>query len=242
MPQDTWFMTNTVLDSVHQEMSETSPGANALTSPVVGWNVGTEPIADCALMASATEVLRGVFAATLLPDGTAPLTTGAGDCLRTTGIYTRSYDSGDWVLTARVGAVTSSSSQAVRVRIRLWRSANADGSSATQITSAAQVGTSTTALVAGTPQNSVVTFNPGAFSLSNEYLFVQIACEVVAAGTMTGADADFFIGTTATRLVSANYSTVTPTSDDPKGSSGRRNIRVNSNYRTKQAECLRSAA
>jgi hypothetical protein len=44
-----------------------------------------------------------------------------------------------------------------------------------------------------------------------EYIFIQVGWEITGAGDMTSADADMRIGTTASRVVSANFTAVPST-------------------------------
>jgi hypothetical protein len=196
----TWFATNTLVSN-HQELNETSPGANATSSPATGWTVGTTAPTVYSEFDGGTKQANGTFSGTARPDGSINT---AGDCLRTSTAYTGSFASANWTLTFSVIGVTNSGAQDGRARFRLFRSVNADGSSATEITGAAQVGSTVTNL-STTQQDSSVTFNPGAFSLSNEYLFVQVGWEITGAGGMSTTDVVMRIGTTATRVVSSTF-------------------------------------
>jgi hypothetical protein len=77
------------------------------------------------------------------------------------------------------------------------RSANADGSGATEITSAQRVCAATVAM-ALTTTDYVTGTSPvlPAFTLSNEYLFMQLAWKRVTAASMTTADVVFRTGST----------------------------------------------
>lgn len=197
----TLYATNNLV-SVHQELSATSPGANATSSPNVGWTVGTGSTNRAAFQAG-TEVASTAFVNTTPPDGS--IDTTNGDCLRSSIAYTGSFTSANWTISFTVIGVTQSGAQDGRAYFRLFRSANADGSSATEITGAAQQGSLVTNL-STTQQTSSVTFNPGAFSLTNEYLFVQVAWERTGAGGMTTTDVIMRVGTTATLVVTSSFS------------------------------------
>lgn len=214
--------------STFQEMSETDPGGES-TLAANGWNVGSEPAADMALFVAGTEVLRGTFAPGTLPDS--PIV--SGDSFRSTGTYSGSFASGTWAFHLRGIAVTNASGQIGRVRIRVWRSVNADGSSANEITSAVAVGTTPgAAITTSTPQTSSATFNPGTVNVTNEYLLVQTAWEVTTAASMTGADVNLRIGTGATRLITPTFTPAAATSDVPGRGSQHRHHRASSIYRT----------
>jgi hypothetical protein len=68
------------------------------------------------------------------------------------------------------------------VNMRVWKSVNADGSSATQLlanTAGATVTLSTTADV-----NSSISWSPGTLTLSNEYLFFQVEWQETTTGVV----------------------------------------------------------
>jgi hypothetical protein len=67
------------------------------------------------------------------------------------------------------------------LRLRVWASANADGSSARELTSGAQQ-TSTVTTNNSAEQTSTLTWSAPAITLSNEYLFFQIECYIVSSG------------------------------------------------------------
>lgn len=94
------------------------------------------------------------------------------------------------------------------MRCRLFRGPNQDGSSATEITSAQQQGGLVSDLATTVTQVSTATFNPGAFSITNEYIFIEIAWERTGAGGMTTSDVNARIGNgsgTGSRVVTADF-------------------------------------
>lgn len=194
----TWYATNSKV-SVHTGMSETSPGADATASPVAGWIVSTGATNHSAFFAQ-VERADTTFANTTPPSGT--IDTTNGDCLRSVNPYTTTFTAGNWNVHFTAIAVTNGGAQDGRMRCRLFKSANANGSGATEITAAHQQGGLVTNLATSAQQTSTATFNPGAFSVNNEYIFVQLAWERTGAGGMTSADVNMRIGTTATRVIS----------------------------------------
>lgn len=200
MAAKTWFVTNTLVSN-HQQLSETSPGADATTSPQVGWVVGTTAPTVYSEFDGGTKQANGTFSATARPDGSINT---AGDCWRTATTYKGTFASANWTINGVVIGVTNSGAQDGRMRFRLFRSANADGSGATEITGAAQVGSTVTNL-STTQQNSSVTFNPGSFSVDNEYIFVQVGWEITGAGGMSTTDVVLRIGNTAARVVTSDF-------------------------------------
>jgi hypothetical protein len=198
----TWYVTNN-LASVHQEMTETVPGAEATASPQTGWIVGTGATLHSPFVAQTNQALA-TFVDTNPPDGS--INTSAGDCWRTTNTYSGSFVSASWNVHFACRGVTQAGTQDGRVRCRLFRGANADGSGATEITAAQQLCTLVTNLLSTTTQTSTGTFNPGAFSVSDEYIFVQLAWERTGAGGMTTTDVAMRIGvTTGSRVISADF-------------------------------------
>ena len=107
-----------------------------------------------------------------------------GDCFRSTNVMTGDFATGVWTITVPVIAVTGASGQDGRVRVRLWKSANATDTTPTEITAGAVVGTAVTNLATGAEQTSVATTSSiTGFSMTSEYLFVQIAWEITGAAT-----------------------------------------------------------
>jgi hypothetical protein len=196
----TWYGTNTTL-SPFQEMSETSPGTDATASPLVGWIHGTGSTNAAHMDAGAT-VTEANFTSTTPPDGTLDTTTGDG--FRTTNTYNGSFASANWTFNFTLIGVTQAGTQDGHIKFRLFRSANADGSSATQITAAQQTASTLTNL-STTAQTSTLAVNPGAFSVTNEYIFVQVAWHRSGAGGMSTTDVIFRWGNTGTRVISSTF-------------------------------------
>lgn len=207
MPVKTWFATNAQVSNF-VEMSETSPGSDATASPQTGWVVGTGFVNHSELDSGSSRASTS-FLTTLPPDGS--LDSTLGDALRSSSPLLGSFEAGNWTVNFTVIGVTQSGAHDGNMRCRVLRSANADGSGATEITSAQQVGSTVTNLGA-TQQTSTVTFALPAFSVNNEYIFVQIAWQRTGAGGMTTTDVAMRIGTTATRVISTNF-TPPPTLD-----------------------------
>jgi hypothetical protein len=176
-----WYWKNaTASGSSHGSLSELAPTANT-GALATGWTPGSSS-SGYSLMLWGTRRAAATFGGTAQP-ASAPTT---NDCARTTdgtgtGKYTGAFASGTWTLASTLSSAVASGSN-VKLEFRLWRSVNADGSSATEITSGAIETNAFTAVDSG---NNVVsaTFNPGAVSLSGEYLFLQVACRINALGS-----------------------------------------------------------
>jgi len=174
--------------------SGSSAGALDLVQPATststtGWTVGTIAAGNFSRMTFGVEVPTTNFTATAQPSG-APISTGgklAQDCFRSSVATTGDFSAGTWYSAASMIAVTASGSAQDRLRTRIWRSVNVDGTGGTEITKGAMVGTTIT------PQTTVANTSSastqvGAFSLANEYLFMQCALETVVAGAGSTRD------------------------------------------------------
>lgn len=217
MVAKTWYMTNNLAGTAHQEMSETDPGTEANASPQTGWVVSTGAT-NHASMDAQSNVAAASFTATTQPDGTPVTTAGAGDCLRSTNPYTGNFASGNWVFSFCFRGVTQAGAQDGRVRFRLLKGADPTGAGATDISGSQQQASLVTNLLTTPTQTSTLTVNPGAFEVSNEYIFVQVAWERTGAGGMTTTDVAFRIGNASgagTRVVSADFTPTAPRTDPP---------------------------
>jgi hypothetical protein len=176
-----WYWKNaTASGSSHGSLSEVAPTANT-GALATGWTVDTVA-SGYSLMIWGTRRASSTFAAPAQP-ASAPTTT---DCVRTTdgtgtGKYTGSFVAGTWTLASTLSSAVMSGSN-VKLEFRLWRSVNADGSSAVEITSGA---VETNAFVGVDSGDNLVsgTFSPGVVTLTGEYLFLQVACRINALGS-----------------------------------------------------------
>lgn len=189
MAENIWAMGTKASGSNFLACQLTQP--SAADFPDTGWDVnlggGTAAGEFADLYAN---VLR---ASTTFTGGAAPTaldtTNGNGYRLFDTP-RTGSYAAGNWTFPFRVKRTGSSTGWDVRVSFLLFRSANADGSSATAI-GTRQVTSTATDLSTGT--NVTVDYDPSGgagFSLTAEYLFLAIALEIV--GTQGTADTIIF--------------------------------------------------
>lgn len=165
----------------------TAPTGAITTS---GWTVAKLATPNYSILVVGTKGASGTFATTDRLTGSFT----AGSCFRTENPITGAFANTNWSLAFRIRAVSAASSQTGQVRIRLWRSTNADGTGATQITSATQSGTTTAALSTTVSQTSTVTYAPGAIiTLSNQYLWVQCEWFVSVASGSNSGDAVFYV-------------------------------------------------
>src|SRR2546430_15185453 len=91
-------------------------------------------------------------------------------------------------------AVTNAGSQQGRLNMRLWRASSVSGAGAVELTKGRMVGTITGALSTTVAKSSSASTQIGAVTLTNEYLFMNLAWEITTVATNAGADADFRFG------------------------------------------------
>lgn len=228
-----WFVTNALV-SVHQEMSETSPGADQTTSPNYGWTVGVVAPTVYSKADSGVERASGTFAATPIePDGT--IDTVIGDCWRTALRYKGTFVAANgidaWQFYFGVIAVTSGGDQDGRVGIRLFRGAAEDGSGAVEITAGRVVGSIVTNLTTLLQQEShIEIMTIPEFTVNDEFLFVQVGWEITGAGGAADRDVIVRIGDTvltgvlSTDFVSAGGKSPRPAMTGPQVSPGGRAV------------------
>lgn len=198
MAAKTFFIVNAAVNGFGT-LSETDPGASTTGT---GWISGKTAAGVFSALLFGTERAAATFSATDYLVTTHP-NPGSGDSWRSSTTINGSFANANWVFTFPVRAVTSASTQRGRVKCRVWKSVNADGSSATELTASTQTGTTITAISTSADNSSVVTWAPGGVvTLTNEYLFIQCEWEITTAGGTTGADIDFRAGTAATMVTS----------------------------------------
>lgn len=152
------------------------PGASTSTT---GWGVADETTVPAySRMSFARERPRLEPGTTAEPSGE-PLG-NAEDCFRISDVTSGDFSTGTWYSSLSVIAVSSGGDQDGNARFRLWRSNNADGTGATEITAGTMVGTATTNLSTTVAQSSSASTRIASFSLSNEYLFAQVAWQITS--------------------------------------------------------------
>lgn len=170
-----------------------------------GWTVGKVAATNQADFDAGTKQATTAFAISAKP---ASFLTGAtANAFKTPAPLTGVFANAAWTFTFAIRA-TVVSAQTGRIRMRVFRSVNADGSGATEITAATQVGGTTAVLSTTADATSAVTWSPGAtVTLANEYLFFVIAWEIVVASGSNTGDAVLRTGQAAggSRLVTPNF-------------------------------------
>ena len=197
-----WYATNN-LASVHQEMSENSPGNDATTSPITGWIVGTTASARYSVFNSQVEQAMNTFGTTVTPDGTIDST--IGDCLRSENTYNGTFALGTWNFQFAGIAVTNGGAQDGICGFRLFSGAAADGSDAVEQTLLRAAGSEIINLGTAAQALSTASVVIAGFSVQNEYIFVQLGWQITGPGGMVASDVDMRIGNTATIITSPDF-------------------------------------
>lgn len=168
----TWHFTNTAAGDGWPilQLEGTAPSDATIGT---GWDVTGVATGQYARMAYGVIRDPSTFGGTAQPSGGPD--SSLKDAWRTSTAISGTMPAGTATFRLPLVAVSGTGAN-VRVRFRLWRSANADGSSPTEITGGAAVGATLT--VSGTAQVSDVSVALGAVTLTAEYLFAQVALEV----------------------------------------------------------------
>lgn len=123
------------------------------------------------------------------------------------------FSAGSWAFKFAVLMTSAGTSGNANLRLRVFRSKNKDGSSATEIT-ASPVAFGTFAIATTTQQNTTATWSGPRFSLNNEYLFFELALEVVSgAVSVTGSTCKLVQDGTNSQFTTPAFRTTTLNSD-----------------------------
>src|SRR6266849_926160 len=188
MPTITFYMKPNVSagTSAHGSLQD---GGNAPASGDTSsqFNCGTALKNNFAEYLRATTIPPSSFTGTVQPDGV--IDNVHGDCLRTENTYRGQFAAGTWTLTFGLRAnIVDANQPSFLLRFRVFRSTDPGGLKATEITTA----TVATGLILDNTTNSqslTGSWNNPAFSLNNEYLFIELAGETqnfqAASNTLT---------------------------------------------------------
>ena len=179
--------------------------APAQATSASGWTVGKTAANNYRDLVQGSEV--AAFAATIVPNTTAPTATGSFAATATftpptliyhTGSiatlyeYNGYFSAGNWVFTFPMISVTASATGAGRIDLRVFKASRASGgttwNTATELTGAIQAGTIATAPTITVPQTSTVTWAAPAFFLNNEFLIVKTGFQITTASGSSSAD------------------------------------------------------
>ena len=177
--------------------------AQVAATTAAGWVVGTGSTLHSEFSSLPTDRASTTFVGTTVPDGT--LDTTLWDAFRTP-VLNGTFASANWTFQFAVVSTVQAGAADGQIVFRLIK-ANADGSGATEITSAQQ-SASVCTNVGATDINGTLTFNPGAITFTNQYLFVQVAWKRTGAGGMTTTNIRLRTGSSAsvgTTILSADF-------------------------------------
>jgi hypothetical protein len=188
-------------DAGWQRLSESTQSAATIAA---GWVVGTGSTNHSEFEEGA-ERAASTFAGTGPPDGSLDAT--LNDAFRSENPLSGDFASASWDFHFVMRAITNGGAQDGRVRFRIIR-ADADGSNAVEITGAQQQGALVSNVSTSADFDSNLAFNPGAFTILGQHLFIQIAWERTGAGGMATSDMHFRTGSSSsagTRIVTADF-------------------------------------
>jgi hypothetical protein len=191
MPALTFYMVNGVDANGWQSLSES---AQAAADSAAGWVVGTGGTLHSELAAN-TERASTTFTGTTVPDGS--LDTTLKDAMRSPNALNGTFAAANWTFQFAVRSPVQGGAADGRIRIRLIK-ADANGANATEITAAQQQCSAVTNVTSAADFNSSLTLNPGSFTITNQYLFIQVAWERTGAGGMSTTNIRLRTGSAAT--------------------------------------------
>jgi hypothetical protein len=186
------------------QVGGSAPGV-AFTS--TGWNMGTLAANNYGTQIYNTLLITGNMGVGVRPLSSLSTTGG----WRSENKLLGTFANANWTVALAFQRSGTAATAQIAARWNFFRSANADGSSATQIW-AAQQGSS----ISVTAESiSTLTANPGAITLNNEYLIIQVAIRTIVAGSDSTANAYIRVGNSV--ITTSDF--VEPVVD-PMGTSG----------------------
>ena len=213
MTTKTWyFLTTTAVTPNWYGALQDGGSAPTAANTAFGWGVAktstATPYYAAAIGATATVTTSqagSVIASKTGPTkGTGSGNTTAGDSF-VAGPYTGTFAAGAWTLSPMIRAGTAGA--VGHLNMRVWRSANADGSSAIELTSGSLVGTAVTLSTSADVNGlGTTTWSPGALTLNNEYIFFQFEWQETTAGSSNNDNIFFRAGTAL--ITSPNFAAV----------------------------------
>lgn len=208
MPTDTLYLLDSAAAGSGYGDVQIGGVAPAQLTGATRWNVGTLAATRYATMDFGASVSRTAADATYGWQ-TTPRTNNPDSTRGTAfryGPFTRDYAATAFAFSTAIRSVAGTA-QRGKMRLRVFKSANADGSSPTEIGSFVETGI-TSAM--STTVDTVITANwtpPAIISLSNEYLFFEIQWVITTAGAGNTAEVAISRGS-STSIVTSNYTVV----------------------------------
>lgn len=157
--------------------------APSTATGATGWTVSSTAADNYSQMAAGSERLASTFGGTALPGAGGP-DNSLKDAIRL-GPFSGDHAAGNWAVSIPVIAVDAGGTQDGAIRVRVWKSANADGSGATELTSGAVQLSTVTDLTTGASQTSSGNVTLGAITSggSSYYLFFCVAWRITGAAS-----------------------------------------------------------
>lgn len=191
------YLTNGVASGSNHHALQDGGSPPTLARLLTGWIVSTTAPTVYALMAKGVERAATAQAATAQP-AAAPnnaVQTGAGDSFRSPTTYDGTFTAGTWTISFLVeGETRATSTHDGRINFRIWRGTSAT-TATTEITSGIQTTTQYGNLNNSTYQGITASVVLPAITMTNEYLFVQVAHRLDGAGNSTTSDTHLGVGT-----------------------------------------------
>lgn len=188
----------------------TSAGTNAVAA--FGWQVGKTATSSPYMRGfiGATATSSASAAASSLATATGPrLGTGSGattasDFFRTAAVVAGNFPAGNWTFNFTL-RTTVASTQAGRMRFRLWASTDPTGANARELTSGVVTSPSIVTLSAtATTYNSTGTWAAPNILLAGEYLFLSVEWQITTAGGSNTANVVFYSASTPASVITTN--------------------------------------
>jgi hypothetical protein len=172
--------------------------AQTAASRADGWTVAKIASGNSCEFDAGTKQASGSFSSqTTTPKPASFLTGTTANAFKTPAPVTGTFDNAlAWSFSFAIRATTASA-QAGRFRMRVFKSVNASGASATELTASTVVGGINSSISTTTDIGASVNWNPGAsITLNNEYLFFVIAWEITTASGSNSGDVVIRTGST----------------------------------------------
>lgn len=193
--------------TLHRSLQDggTPPAASTTGT---GWVVNQKATGQSCIQNGGSKVARtdSQWGTTLQPSA-APSQT-IGDCWRSENTYTGTFANTDWVVACYVRSVTAAYDGRLKLAFRLWRSTNANGTGAVELTSGRVVSAATTGNLSTSADSSIsfTSWAPGASIIfNNEYLFMNWGVEVTSNGSSNSMDVLFRAGSGETSLITPSF-------------------------------------
>ena len=203
----TMYLTSTVLTaSARYSLSYTAP-ASANSS--FGWVVDSKAAPNFSPFRPATLQAANTFVTT---EPTAFSTYG----FRSPAVMMGTFSDANWVLTVKVRSGATYYAQTGTVRFRLWRSTDATGASATQVTPGWQASSTISFTAAAQEQTATVTWTPGAtVALTREYLFLELEWSADNSGGNASAEVRLVFNDGVAKLDTPDYTVAAMITQEP---------------------------